>query len=70
MRKVLFAVCMLFCGIVTSVAQDGSYRLEGRLEPTVNGQMVLIADTENGLIELGILRSRMVGLSFREECRK
>ena len=53
MRKVLFAVCMLFCGIVTSVAQDGSYRLEGRLEPTVNGQMVLIADTENGLIELG-----------------
>lgn len=53
MRKVLFAVCMLFCGIVTSVAQDGSYRLEGRLDPTVNGQMVLIADTENGLIELG-----------------
>ena len=42
MRKVLFGVYMLFCGIAASVAQDDSY-----------GQMVLIADTENGLIELG-----------------
>lgn len=53
MRKVLFTVYILLCCISASIAQEDSYRLEGRLDPAVNGQMVLIADTENGLVELG-----------------
>lgn len=53
MKGILFTVCILFACIVTSVAQEGSYKIEGRLDASVNGHLLLVADTEHGAIDIG-----------------
>ena len=53
MKRILFTVCVLFACIVTSVAQEESYKIEGRLNASVNGHLVLVADTEQGMIDIG-----------------
>lgn len=52
MRKILFAVCMALCSITAARAQGDSYRIEGRLGRPLNTQVVLIAETEKGVMEL------------------
>ena len=53
MKKILFTVSLLLGCLFTSMAQGDSYKIEGRLANTVNGKLLLIADTENGMIDIG-----------------
>ena len=53
MKKFLFTVCMLFSCVMLSVAQGDSYKIEGRLDNSVNGKLLLVANTENGMIDIG-----------------
>lgn len=53
MKGILFTVCILFACIITSVAQEESYKIEGRLDTSVNGHLLLVADTEQGMIDIG-----------------
>ena len=53
MKKFLFTVCMLFSCVMLSMAQGDSYKIEGRLDNSVNGKLLLVANTENGMIDIG-----------------
>ena len=53
MKKILFTVCMLLSCVVVVMAQVDSYKIEGRLGNTVNGKLVLLANTNQGVIEIG-----------------
>ncbi len=53
MKKVLFTICILLTCIITGVAQDENYKIEGQLDNSFNGQLVLMADTERGVIDIG-----------------
>lgn len=52
MKKILFTVCLLLGCIVASNAQEDSYKIEGQLGQSVNGQVVFVAETEKGMVEL------------------
>lgn len=52
MRKILFTICVLLGCVRVVNAQQDSYKIEGLLNSTTNGSIVLVADTENGLLEL------------------
>ena len=53
MKKILFTACILLACIVASMAQESEYKIEGKLNESVNGQLILIADTEQGMIDIG-----------------
>ena len=53
MRKILFTVSLLLCSLFATMAQEDSYKIEGRLANTVNGKLLLVADTEQGMIDIG-----------------
>ena len=52
MKKTLFTVSLLLGCIFAGNAQEDSYRIEGRLGQPINTQVILMADTEKGMIEL------------------
>lgn len=52
MRKILFVAYLSLCSIATGMAQEDSYKIEGRLGQPLNTQVILMADTEKGVIEL------------------
>lgn len=43
---------LLGCAML-SMAQGDSYKIEGRLDNSVNGKLLLVANTENGMIDIG-----------------
>ena len=53
MKKILFTVCMLVCCAIASMAQQDSYKIEGQLDKATNGRLLLVADTERGMIDIG-----------------
>lgn len=53
MKKILFTVYMLLSCAVVVMAQVDSYKIEGRLGNTINGELVLLASTNQGVIEIG-----------------
>lgn len=52
MRKMLFIACLILCWITASQAQEESYKIEGRLGQPINTQILLLAETDKGVIEL------------------
>lgn len=52
MKKILFTASLLLGFAVVSNAQDDSYKIEGRLGQPINTQVILMADTEKGMVEL------------------
>ncbi len=53
MKKFLLTVCMLLSCTIFTMAQNDSYKIEGRLNNSVNGKLLLVANTENGMIDIG-----------------
>lgn len=53
MKKILLTVTLLLSCLYASMAQDEGYKIEGRLANTVNGKLLLIADTDKGMIDIG-----------------
>ncbi len=53
MKKILFTASLLLSCLFASMAQEEGYKIEGRLANTVNGKLLLIADTEKGMIDIG-----------------
>ena len=53
MKKILFTVCLLLSCVIVSMAQGDSYKIEGRLDNSVNGKLLLVASTENGMVDIG-----------------
>ncbi|MCR9011123.1 TlpA disulfide reductase family protein [Gabonibacter chumensis] len=53
MRKILFTVCMLLTLSMTSMAQQDSFKIEGQLDNGTNGKLLLVANTDRGLLDIG-----------------
>ena len=52
MKKILFTVFVLLSCTFASMAQEGEYKIEGRLANTVNGKLLLVAQTAQGMIDI------------------
>lgn len=53
MKKILFTVCMLLTFSISSMAQQDSFKIEGRLDNATNGKVLLVANTERGMLDIG-----------------
>ena len=52
MKKILFTMFMLLGCTLASMAQEDSYKIEGRLDNSVNGKLLLVANSEQGIIDI------------------
>ena len=53
MKRILFTVCMLLGCVLFTMAQEDSYKIEGKLGNTVNGKLLLVANTDKGMLDIG-----------------
>ena len=53
MKTILFTVCMLLGCVLFTMAQEDSYKIEGNLGNTVNGKLLLVANTDKGMLDIG-----------------
>ena len=53
MKRILFTVCMLLGCVLFTMAQEDSYKIEGKLANTVNGKLLLVANTDKGMLDIG-----------------
>lgn len=53
MKKILFTTYLLLSSIFISMAQEDSYKIEGKLASTINGKLLLVANTAQGVIDIG-----------------
>lgn len=52
MKRILFTVYVLLGCVMFVMAQEDSYIIEGRLDASVNGKLLLVASTEKGMIDI------------------
>lgn len=53
MKRILFTVCMLLGCVLFTMAQEDSYKIEGKLGNMVNGKLLLVANTDKGMLDIG-----------------
>ena len=63
MKKILWTVYIFLASVFTGIAQEGQYQIEGQLPASINEELILVAETEQGVAELS--RVAVVNGSFK-----